>query len=204
MKRKHALVFASLGFTGLAMLGSALFLRNKRRNTKVNTRASETGIQTGYFHLDEILVKSGQRVSRGQVIGTMGADPKNGGPRHLHWEVHPYPFPGGKYSRANALNPVPFLESGELLMPVEEWQGRSPVISSAGHWDNPSRPNHAGVDIMFEREETDLQPVGPGEGAKRFVAYKGTRILAAHSGVVTRAGQIGTGGRIWIRREYSV
>lgn len=44
------------------------------------------GYTSRYAHLEEILVKSGEKVSRGQVIGTLGSSGRSTGP-HLHYEV---------------------------------------------------------------------------------------------------------------------
>lgn len=43
-------------------------------------------IETAYGHLDRLLVRTGERVRRGQVIGTVGATGNATGP-HLHYEV---------------------------------------------------------------------------------------------------------------------
>lgn len=44
------------------------------------------GLQTRYGHLSKVLVRSGQRVNRGDVLGLMGSTGHSTGP-HLHYEV---------------------------------------------------------------------------------------------------------------------
>jgi murein DD-endopeptidase MepM/ murein hydrolase activator NlpD len=44
------------------------------------------GVYTGYFHQSEFLVQPGDRVTKGQLIGRIGATGRVIGP-HLHWEV---------------------------------------------------------------------------------------------------------------------
>ncbi|MCX7884651.1 MAG: M23 family metallopeptidase [Caloramator sp.] len=46
----------------------------------------ENGYETRYFHLEKILVKSGQKVAAGTVIGLEGSTGKSTGP-HLHFEI---------------------------------------------------------------------------------------------------------------------
>jgi murein DD-endopeptidase MepM/ murein hydrolase activator NlpD len=48
--------------------------------------AHSTGYMTIYGHLDEILVKDGQRVHRGEKVGLVGSTGRSTGP-HLHYEV---------------------------------------------------------------------------------------------------------------------
>mgnify|MGYP006287731391 FL=1 len=45
------------------------------------------GYRSRYAHLREILVKPGQEIKRGEVLGTMGSTGRSTGP-HLHYEVH--------------------------------------------------------------------------------------------------------------------
>lgn len=44
------------------------------------------GLYSMYFHLSEILVREGEQVARGQVIGRVGASGRVTGP-HLHWGI---------------------------------------------------------------------------------------------------------------------
>lgn len=61
----------------------------------------EFGIETRYAHQSRIIVKVGQRVSRGERIGDMGASGRVTGP-HLHYEVRI----GGK-----AVNPMIYIKA---------------------------------------------------------------------------------------------
>ncbi|MGR1580627.1 DUF5930 domain-containing protein [Thalassobius sp. S69A] len=59
------------------------------------------GIETRYAHMSKIIVKEGQRVSRGQRIGDMGASGRVTGP-HLHYEVR---------VDGSAVNPMIFIKA---------------------------------------------------------------------------------------------
>ena len=61
------------------------------------------GIETRYAHMSKILVKVGQRVSRGQQIGAMGNTGRSTG-THLHYEVRV----GGK-----AVNPMTYIKAAK-------------------------------------------------------------------------------------------
>lgn len=56
------------------------------------------GYKTRYAHLSKIIVKKGQKVSRGEIIGKVGSTGKSVGP-HLHYEVR---------KNGKAINPINF------------------------------------------------------------------------------------------------
>ncbi len=63
------------------------------------------GVITSYFHLEEIRVKPGDRVARGEVLGTVGSTGRSTGP-HLHWSV---------YAQGQSVNPAAILALPERL-----------------------------------------------------------------------------------------
>lgn len=60
------------------------------------------GFITLYAHMSTVYVRSGQMVSKGQLIGRVGATGRVTGP-HLHYEIHLYNRP---------IDPLPYLTSG--------------------------------------------------------------------------------------------
>lgn len=64
-----------------------------------------SGISTRYGHLDRILVREGEVVKRGQLIGLQGNSGRSTG-THLHYEVR---------LNDQAINPANFLEAGKYV-----------------------------------------------------------------------------------------
>jgi murein DD-endopeptidase MepM/ murein hydrolase activator NlpD len=68
------------------------------------------GIETRYGHLSRILVRAGQQVKRGQLIGYMGSTGRSTG-SHLHYEVR---------IEGKPVNPIPFMKSTDYLVAMQK------------------------------------------------------------------------------------
>jgi len=77
--------------------GIVITLDNDKIGGKNVIISHGNGITTHYLHLSKFLVKSGQKVKRGDVIGLVGKTGKAQGP-HLHYEVRVNNKPANPYN----------------------------------------------------------------------------------------------------------
>jgi murein DD-endopeptidase MepM/ murein hydrolase activator NlpD len=78
-------------------------------------------VQTRYGHLSQILVKSGQRVHRGDVIALVGSTGRSTG-SHLHYELR---------VADRAIDPLPFMAGGDEQLALQQAVGPSAASSFA-------------------------------------------------------------------------
>lgn len=74
-------------------------------------------ITTSYIHLNDIAVKTGQQVKKGDKLGTIGMTGRATGP-HLHWTV---------MWKNKRIDPQPFLENSSKFCPVQQAQKAQPA-----------------------------------------------------------------------------
>jgi murein DD-endopeptidase MepM/ murein hydrolase activator NlpD len=67
-------------------VGIVIFAGKEKGFGKVVRVSHGYGFTTMYAHLDNILVREGQNVAKGQQIGTLGNTGRSIGP-HLHYEI---------------------------------------------------------------------------------------------------------------------
>lgn len=78
-----------------------------------------------YLHLEKILVKEGQRVTRGQKIGVMGATGRATG-IHLHFGISTK-YPADWSRNGSFINPIPYLNGDLTIDTVQQNKGNYTV-----------------------------------------------------------------------------
>ena len=79
------------------------------------------GITTRYGHLSGILVRPGDKITRGQLIGRMGSTGRSTG-NHLHYEVR---------IDGRAVNPIPFMKSTDYVLAMQRRAGAASMDAIA-------------------------------------------------------------------------
>ncbi len=67
------------------------------------------GIATRYGHMSRLMVRAGDRVKKGEIIGRMGSTGRSTG-SHLHYEVR---------VDGRAVNPTPYLRASNLVLAIQ-------------------------------------------------------------------------------------
>jgi murein DD-endopeptidase MepM/ murein hydrolase activator NlpD len=75
------------------------------------------GITTRFGHLSAILIRAGEKITRGQLIGRMGSTGRSTG-SHLHYEVR---------IDGRPVNPVPFMKSTDYLIAMQRKANSAPM-----------------------------------------------------------------------------
>lgn len=174
-KRKHEGndIFAPRGTELLALTDGEI---TRLTNTGIGGKTvwlydRERDLRYYYAHLDEQLVQKGQRVSRGDVVGTVG----NTGnarttPPHLHF---------GIYDRG-AIDPYPFLQRADELPAGSPLRLNEPAMAM----QVPGRGNHY-LRLNPDREGTVIRQLENGE------AVTGLGVTGRFWRVKTERGEIG-------------
>ncbi len=73
------------------------------------------GYTTKYAHMQKLLVKHGDKVKRGQLIGTVGSSGRSTGP-HLHYEIclHNKPINPSTFMRVDKLTRAPVIQQSKI------------------------------------------------------------------------------------------
>ena len=79
------------------------------------------GISTRFGHLSALLVRAGDHITRGQLIGRMGSTGRSTG-NHLHYEVR---------IDGRAVNPIPFMKSTDYVLAMQRRANAAPMESLA-------------------------------------------------------------------------
>ena len=90
------------------------------------------GVESGYLHLDTVVVEVGDVVSRGQLLGTSGETGYACGP-HLHFQIQRSPDGGGTESWWNQSVDEFFYDTGEPYAPPYNAE----LVSQNGALDLP-------------------------------------------------------------------
>ena len=79
------------------------------------------GIITRYGHLSAVLVRPGERVTRGQQLGRMGSTGRSTG-SHLHYEVR---------IDGRSVNPIPFMKTTDYVVAMQRRANAAPMEALA-------------------------------------------------------------------------
>lgn len=105
----HGIDIAKSGIVPIHAIADGKVMRSYNGGNGGETIITEHTIDGQYYltlngHLKERLVKDGEAITKGQVIGVMGNTGRSTG-QHLHFEIHKGPW---DKKRSNAINPLEY------------------------------------------------------------------------------------------------
>jgi Peptidase family M23 len=120
------------------------------------------GIVTRYMHMGKIDVKQGEKVAKGQRIGTVGNTGSSTGP-HVHWEVlkgktlgtqNPGGF--GLATKKTAINPEPFVKNGDYSKYTSQSTKSTDKVSPTSVESQHTNTNeeHQHVDNTYQSQDS--------------------------------------------------
>lgn len=141
------------------------------------------GSKTRYTHLQDIRVKSGQRVTTGMVIGTVGSTGRSTGP-HLHFE---YFYPNGNretnWQKLNNIADKKFRFGGNVkpteVQKLAKKDGKEGYINPQGtfverKW-TPEEKGRFEVEIIKKNQQLSSSPLPSGPPLPRTLSQKEIR-----------------------------
>jgi LysM repeat protein len=127
----------------------------------------DNGLETVYAHLNKRMVKEGQIVKQGDMIGEMGNTGDSSGV-HLHFEIHQGEW---TYEKENAVNPILALGEAAIGQPIAALE----KLKSDGALETIARLRMAD-DIQLGENLVD-KAVSPAEGESIVHAVKSGETL---------------------------
>lgn len=140
------------------------------------------GVRTTYLDLESISVSAGDRVARGQVIGTVSGKRDSSSTRsHLHFDT---------YLNGTPVDPCLIfrgLDAGSFVRLCPVKRGGSSSSGDHAATDDPADP------VPAQPSRTGRTPATPGHSSRGLIGFVSKCFSSAWHGICTLAGWVGDG-----------